>query len=67
MLCLGRKRGEQILIGSGPDAVRVTVIEIDRNRVKLGIDAPQEVRVDRSEVREAQDAERMNGEASRHA
>lgn len=48
MLVLSRHRDERILIG---DDVVVTVIDIRGDKVRLGITAPQEVRVDREEVR----------------
>lgn len=54
MLVLSRKLGEEILIGSG---IRVRVLEVRGNRVKLGFDAPGHIRFVRSELAEA-DAER---------
>jgi carbon storage regulator len=47
MLVLSRKPGEQIHIGP---AITVTVVEIDGNRIKLGIDAPETVRIFRAEL-----------------
>jgi carbon storage regulator len=47
MLVLTRKVGESIVIGGG---IRVTVTALDGNKVRLGIEAPPEVRVDREEV-----------------
>ena len=47
MLVLGRKAGEQILIG---DDIVVTVLEIDERQIKVGIDAPRQVRILRSEL-----------------
>jgi carbon storage regulator len=47
MLVLSRKQGESIVIGQG---VCVTVDRVDRHRVRLAIDAPDEVAVDRREV-----------------
>lgn len=47
MLVLSRKLGERILIG---DSVVVTVVKIDRNQVRIGIDAPDEVAVFREEI-----------------
>lgn len=47
MLILSRKAGETICIG---DNVRVTVVEIDGNRIRLGIQAPTSVDVDREEI-----------------
>ena len=42
MLVLSRKNGEQICIGEN---IVVKVVGIHGNRVKLGIEAPREVRV----------------------
>ena len=50
MLVLSRKRMESIHINEN---VVVTVLSIRGNRVRLGIEAPAGVAVDRTEVREA--------------
>lgn len=50
MLVLSRKIDEFIVIG---DNIRVTVVDIRGDKVRLGIDAPKEVPVHRSEVWEA--------------
>ena len=47
MLVLSRKVGESILIS---EAIRVTVVQSANGRVRLGIDAPQEVIVLREEL-----------------
>jgi carbon storage regulator CsrA len=47
MLVLTRHVGEQIVIDS---AIRVTVVAIKGNNVRLGVTAPEYVRVDRAEV-----------------
>lgn len=47
MLVLSRKQHDAILIG---DNVRVTVVRIDRNQVRLGIEAPPHVAVLREEL-----------------
>jgi carbon storage regulator len=49
MLVLSRKLGEELVIGSD---IRITVTYIGEGRVKIGIDAPKWVRVDRAEVAE---------------
>jgi len=48
MLVLSRKRQERVLIS---DNIVVTVLGIDRNRVRLGIEAPRETPVLREELR----------------
>lgn len=47
MLVLSRKRGEAIIIGDG---VKVTLLDIRGDRVRIGIDAPEEVKVLREEI-----------------
>ena len=47
MLVLSRKSHEAIVIN---DTVRVTVVAIKGDRVRLGIEAPRNVTVDRAEV-----------------
>ena len=41
MLVLSRKLGEKIVIG---DNIVVTVVKIDRNQIRIGIEAPQRCR-----------------------
>lgn len=47
MLVLSRRKQESIRIS---DDVVVTVLEIQRNKVRLGIDAPKEIPVLRTEL-----------------
>ena len=47
MLVLNRKHGEEIVIGSD---VRITVLAVHGNRVKLGISAPEKVFIRRGEL-----------------
>jgi carbon storage regulator len=47
MLVLTRKLGEVIRVG---DAITVRVLEVKGNQVRLGVDAPAEVRIYREEV-----------------
>jgi carbon storage regulator len=48
MLVLTRHRGESIIVG---DDCIVTVLAISGDRVRLGFDAPSQLRIDREEVR----------------
>ncbi|HLA85648.1 MAG TPA: carbon storage regulator CsrA [Thermoguttaceae bacterium] len=50
MLVLSRQRDESIIIN---DNVVVTIVDIRGDKVRLGIEAPQEVPVHRREVYEA--------------
>lgn len=47
MLVLSRQVDEKIIIG---DSIVITVVEIRRGLVRLGIDAPRDVPVHREEV-----------------
>ncbi len=51
MLVLSRMTDERLVIGSGVDAVVVTVVKIQGDKVCLGVEAPRRMPVDRSEVR----------------
>ncbi len=50
MLTLTRKPEETIVIGDGPDRIEVIVKEIRRNQVRIGILAPDNVRIFRKEL-----------------
>jgi len=47
MLVLTRKIGESIIIA---DDIRVTVLEVRGNQIRLGFSAPQNVRIQREEI-----------------
>ena len=47
MLVLSRKIGQEIVVG---DSVRITVTKVSSNRVTLGVDAPDHVRILRGEL-----------------
>ena len=49
MLVLSRKLGQSVVIGGG---ITVTVRTMKGNVVQLGIDAPKEIPIHRSELRE---------------
>ncbi|ADG66162.1 carbon storage regulator [Planctopirus limnophila DSM 3776] len=50
MLVLSRQRDESIFIG---DNIKITIVDIRGDKVRLGIEAPTEVPVHRQEVYEA--------------
>jgi len=47
MLVLSRKTEERILIG---DSIRITVLHMERNQVRIGIEAPKDVTIIREEL-----------------
>jgi carbon storage regulator len=47
MLVLSRKASQQVMIGS---EIRITIVRIDRNQVRLGIQAPTGVSILRGEL-----------------
>ena len=47
MLVLSRKLGEKIVIG---DNICITVVDIDRGKIRLGIEAPRDVPIFRQEL-----------------
>lgn len=47
MLVLSRKLGEKIFIGEN---VCITVVDIDRGKIRLGIEAPRDVPIYRQEL-----------------
>ena len=47
MLILTRRVGETIMVG---DEVKVTVLAVKGNQIRIGINAPQEIAVHREEI-----------------
>ena len=47
MLVLSRKLGQRFQVGQD---VRITIVKIDRNSVRIGIEAPDDVTVYREEI-----------------
>lgn len=57
MLVLSRKLNEKIVIDGG---IVITVVKIDRNSVRIGIEAPDSVAVFREEIAPARLTQRDN-------
>jgi carbon storage regulator len=69
MLVLTRRKNERIRIG---ESIIVTVVEVRGDKVRIGIDAPQEIPVHREEVYQAiaartQPADRPHADKSNQA
>lgn len=47
MLILTRKLGEKIVIG---ESITITIVDIDRGKIRLGIEAPRDVPIFRQEL-----------------
>lgn len=58
MLVITRKKDEGFLVGEN---IKVTVVEISKDRVKLGIDAPNDIKIIRNEL---YDTEKFNMQAA---
>jgi len=54
MLVLSRKLGEKILIG---EDIIITVVEVKGNRTRIGVSAPEDVKILREEIVPAQPVE----------
>jgi carbon storage regulator len=50
MLVLSRQSDETIIIG---DNIRITIVEVRGDKVRIGIDAPRDVAVHRQEIYDA--------------
>lgn len=60
MLVLSRKKKEALLIG---EDIKITVIGIEGDKVKLGIEAPENLTIYREEIYEAIKAENKKAAA----
>ncbi|MGO9514001.1 MAG: carbon storage regulator CsrA [Steroidobacteraceae bacterium] len=58
MLILTRRPGETVRIG---DNIEVTVVAVHGSQVRIGINAPRDVAVDREEIAERKRREGTNG------
>ncbi len=56
MLVLSRKKNESIVID---DNIIITVVEVRGDKVRLGIEAPREIPIHRSEVHAAIQSEQL--------
>lgn len=60
MLVVTRKTDESLIIS---DNIEITVLEIGKDKVKIGVNAPKEVKIIRSELKDA----RQTNEQAAHA
>ncbi len=64
MLVVTRKTDESLIIS---DDIEITVLEIAKDKVKIGIKAPKEVKIIRSELKDAQMTNAQSAAASKSA
>jgi carbon storage regulator len=50
MLIVTRKTDESIVIETGHETLEIKVLETAKDRVKIGVDAPREVKIIRNEL-----------------
>jgi carbon storage regulator len=50
MLVLTRKRDEQIILNLPEQTIRIRVVAVEGNRVRIGIEAPRDVHITREEL-----------------
>ena len=62
MLVLARKRNETIVVAGN---IRVTVVSIRGDKVRLGIEAPKDISIDREEIYEKKQRELLENEVER--
>jgi len=58
MLVLSRKPLQSIMVG--PD-IKITIVQVERNQVRLGIEAPRDVTILRDELLEAAHTDSRSG------
>ncbi len=58
MLVLSRQKDESIMIGDG---IRITIVDVRGDKVRLGIEAPKDIKVFRAELYD--EIQRQNREA----
>jgi carbon storage regulator len=59
MLVLSRKLGESVQVGDG---IVIRIVEVRRSRVRIGIEAPPSVRIQREEIACQSDTRRLEVE-----
>jgi carbon storage regulator len=62
MLVLSRKPLQSIMIGSD---IRITIVKVERNQVRIGIEAPRDVTILREELVESGEADAHSGSKPR--
>ena len=60
MLILGRRRGERIIIETADGIITILPVMFDGDQVRIGIEAPGHIAVDREEVYRRKQREKIN-------
>ena len=59
MLLLSRKKGEAVIITLGDQRIRVLLVDIRGDKVRLGFNASKDIEIYREEIQGEIDAERL--------
>ena len=60
MLILTRKLGQSLIIGDG---IEVSIVDVSGDKVKVGISAPKDVKILRSELAETMEVNKIGAES----
>ncbi len=63
MLVLSRKPNEEIIVN---DNIRIVVVKVSKDQVKIGIDAPKNIVVDRGEIHELKTQQTFTSHDTNH-
>lgn len=62
MLVVTRRTDESLIIS---DNIEITILEVSKDRVKLGVSAPRDIKIIRNELLDAQNSNRESSEVSK--
>jgi len=51
MLILSRREGESVILETSEGPISVAITNVDGNQIKMGLDAPESVKILREELR----------------
>lgn len=61
MLVLSRLKGESVILRVAGVEIRVCLVRVERDKVRIGFEAPPEVEILRSEIADKRDDDEFSG------